>query len=57
MGECYYYGRGVKKNLTKAIEYYKRAANNDDSLEKFGEIYYYGKGVDVDYKKSFEYYE
>ena len=31
MGECYEHGQGVKKNMKKALEMYRKAAENGDS--------------------------
>ena len=53
-------GTGVDINMTKAIEYYKRAAelNNNDALFQLGIFYYLGTDdVKPNYVKAIEYWE
>ena len=59
LGEYYSQGRIVKKDLLKAIEYYKLAANLGDSyaLLFLGIHYEDGSGVKQDYLKAKKYYE
>lgn len=49
-GNCLFKGEGVKKNITDAAEYFKRAAENGNATAMFnmGKIYYHGMGVKQD---------
>ncbi|MBR1688336.1 MAG: SEL1-like repeat protein [Prevotella sp.] len=54
LGICYYRGdKGVAKDYVKAVEWFRRAANNSSSdgggEEWLGFCYYYGYGVTKDY--------
>ncbi len=62
-GECYRYGYGVKKNLSLAIQSYKKATQVD--LDAFGRCFSHfaletmfeaGEGLERDYSKAFENY-
>ena len=48
--ECYFEGRGVKKNHTSAFEWYMKAAEQDDdeSQRCVGRFFEEGKGRDID---------
>ena len=50
MGDCYYFGLGVDKNLAKAIDFYTPAADKNitSALYRLGILYYTGNGVDQD---------
>jgi TPR repeat protein len=56
---CYEYGHGVKKDLNKALEYYRRAAEagNVLSQKRMADFYYYGQLVKQDFKAAFEWYK
>lgn len=65
LGECYDYGRGVKKDKEKADRLYRKAAKGyqtaadqgDVSAQRqFGECCYYGRGVEADGEKAMEWY-
>ena len=58
-GEDYFYGRGVEKNYIKAVEYFKKAADNDNIYAQnyLGMCYEYGLGLEVDLNIAFQYYE
>ena len=47
LGDCYYYGRGGKRDLKLAYAYFKMAARfkNTDALYKLSTMYEHGKGV------------
>ena len=51
-------GRGVQKNIQKAIEFYEKAAKAGDTFgyECIGEIYYKGEDVPADYEKAHDYF-
>ena len=56
LGDAYRTGDGVPKDVTAAINLYKKAAEEGISFgnECIGFLYYNGEGVPVDYKKAFE---
>ena len=60
LGNIYYRRRleGVERNISKAIEYYKKAASRKElaALEDLGEIYQKGEGVEKNLLKAAEYY-
>jgi len=51
-------GRGVAKDLAKAVEWYTRAAESDDPVaaNRLGRIYLEGLGVAPDHAKAIEWY-
>lgn len=55
----YYYGNGVKKNYTKAKDYYEKAdgQNNHFAPVNLARLYYYGHGVQKDHQKVEEYHQ
>ena len=59
LGDCYYYGHGVQKDYTKAVEWYQKAANQGNATAQcnLGFCYYYGYGVQQDYKQAVEWYQ
>ncbi|MGY5851445.1 SEL1-like repeat protein [Salegentibacter sp. F14] len=57
IGITYYQGDQVEKNVTKGLEFIKKAAekNNYDGIKTLGEIYFHGSaGVEKDPKKATE---
>lgn len=58
LGALYYTGRIGAQNYSKAIEYYKLAADGGcrQARENLGYCYYYGRNVAVDYEKAFSYF-
>ena len=58
LGSCYYYGRGVDKSYTEAIEWYRKAAEKGEAYaqEYLGDCYYFGNGVDKSYTEAVEWY-
>ena len=58
LGEIYEQGLlGVQKDINKAIEYYKRASEQNAScLWHLGDIYFLGLGVKQDYNSAINYY-
>lgn len=56
LGILYQFGRGVKQDSLKAIEYYKKAikSGNDDPIWDIINIYYLGIGVKKDIIKAYE---
>ena len=50
MGDCYYYGIGTEKDLTKAVEYLTQAADHNiaNAQYRLGIMYYTGNGVKQD---------
>ena len=59
LGEKYYEGDGVEKNLTLAMKYYTLAADAGDFDAQFalGLMYGNGEGTKVDLEKSFTYHK
>ncbi|KAL7720403.1 hypothetical protein QTN25_002440 [Entamoeba marina] len=59
LGNIYYDGIIIEKDIKKAIEYYENAGNQNDvdALNNLGKIYQDGDGVQKDIKKAIEYYE
>lgn len=54
LGECYYYGKGVKKDLELAVFWFKRSAEQGyaPAQHNLGESYLFGKGVEKDVEKA-----
>lgn len=54
LGICYEFGFYDKKDITKAIEWFKKGANGDDpvSLHELGVFYSDGEGVEKDMAKA-----
>ena len=59
LGECYYFGKGTKKDISKAIEWYTTAANHGHSEAQFrlGECYNSGTGVSVNVNEAIRWYK
>lgn len=61
LGDWYYYGDGddSEPNYEKAVEWYRKAAEKNDSIAlcRLGICYLEGKGVKKDEKKAVEYFE
>ena len=59
VGDCYYWGLGVKQNYEKSVEWYQKAA--DAGLAKaqnnLGNCYYNGQGVKQNYRKAIKWYQ
>lgn len=57
VGVCYQKGIGVRKNVEKAFEYFKKAADmgNPGSIMIVSNCYIYGMGVEQDFNKAFRY--
>src|SRR5689334_7955004 len=58
LGFYYEYGKGVAKDLEKAVEFYTLAANQANAAAQYrlGICYQNGKGVVQDLKKAVEFY-
>ncbi|WP_164870537.1 tetratricopeptide repeat protein [Helicobacter pylori] len=59
LGELYYNGEGVEKNLIKAAYFYTKSCELKDGggCYNLGHLYGSGKGVKQDLKKAFALYE
>jgi tetratricopeptide (TPR) repeat protein len=58
-GEDYYYGRnGVEKDYSEAVKWFRKSAEQGDTLGqcRLGYIYQYGYGVDKDYTEAVKWY-
>ena len=58
LGSLYYTGRIGIQDYTKAMHYYKIAAEggNRQAQENLGYCYYYGRNCEKDYEKAFHYF-
>ncbi|WP_206081787.1 tetratricopeptide repeat protein [Hallella mizrahii] len=58
MGECYYYGNGVTKNLQEAAKWYRKAAvqGNANAQNSLGYCYENGEGVEKNGEEAFFWY-
>ena len=58
LGVLYEKGKGVKQDLKKAVEWYRKAAEQGHAWgqNNLGELYEAGKGVKQDLKKAVEWY-
>lgn len=54
LGNCYYNGNGVNKDLKKSFELYQRSAKLGWAKGQFniGMSYYYGNGINQDYEQA-----
>ena len=59
MGICYDEGRGVQQDREKAVEWYRKAANQGDAAAQLnlGLSYYNGEGVEKNLNKALEWFE
>lgn len=66
MGDCCFFGYGIKRNQEKAIEWYEKAAKKGDVnakerlsvyCKKIGDFYYSGQGRPKDWEKAKEWYK
>ncbi|MDD6005961.1 MAG: Sel1-like repeat-containing protein kinase family protein, partial [Bacteroidales bacterium] len=57
-GEAYYYGKGVEKDEIKAVEWYRKAAEQGyaPAQNSLGICYELGRGVEQDYAEAVEWY-
>lgn len=59
LGEAYYDGKGVTENLTEAVKWYTKAAEQENAKAQYnlGVCYYYGYGVQYkDYGEAVKWY-
>jgi len=58
LGDFYYYGLGVPKDVPAALEWYRKAAlqGESDAILRLGEMYYSGKDVSQDYIEAEKWY-
>jgi TPR repeat protein len=59
LGYSYFYGEGIKKDETKAVYWYKKAAskNDDKALYNLGLCYKHGNGVKQSNRWAKHYFE
>lgn len=59
LGECYAFGNGVEQDYQKALEWYMKAADQNDSEAQYniGVCYFAGNGVEADWYKAVEWYK
>lgn len=58
VGECYYYGKGVRTDYQRALEYYFKAAtqNHASAIYSIGFMYYHGEGVEQNKTAAFQWF-
>ena len=58
LGDCYYYGRGVKIDNISAVKWYTKAAEQGNAYaqDQLASCYEHGNGVDIDLDKALEWY-
>lgn len=58
LGKKYYFGNGVPKNYSYAVDLFIKAANQNDPTGQFnlGSCFYNGYGVEQDYRLAVEWY-
>ena len=58
LGEAYYYGEGVPKDMFQAVAWYRKAAEQCDSESQYslGYMYEHGYGVERDYEQAIRWY-
>ena len=59
LGNAYYLGNGVAKNLNKSVELYQKACDggNMGGCVNLGDAYYNGNGVTKDFNKAAQLYQ
>lgn len=58
LGEAYYDGKGVTENLTEAVKWFTKAAEQENAKAEYnlGNCYYYGYGVYENYGEAVKWY-
>lgn len=58
LGEAYYDGKGVTENLTEAVKWFTKAAEQENAKAEYnlGNCYYYGNGVYQNYGEAVKWY-
>lgn len=58
LGEAYYDGKGVTENLTEAVKWFTKAAEQENAKAEYnlGNCYYYGYGVYENYEEAEKWY-
>ena len=58
LGNCYYYGKGVTKDYSQAVYWYRKSAEQGNAPAQYnlGYCYYYGQGVTKDYSQAVYWY-
>lgn len=58
LGEAYYDGKGVTENLTEAVKWFTKAAEQENAKAQYnlGKCYYYGYGVYENYGEAEKWY-
>ncbi|MCR5600980.1 MAG: sel1 repeat family protein [Ruminococcus sp.] len=59
LGECFFYGRGVKQDYSKAVKWYIQSSDRGDcsSQKKLADCYYLGQGTERNVAKAAFRYE
>ena len=59
LGDCYYFGKGIKKDYNEAVQWFRKAAEQGHASAQFilGHCYDAGDGVSKDTAKAIEWYK
>ena len=59
LGYCYEYGKGVRRDYTEAMKWYRESAERGNAPAQYniGNCYYYGKGTSKDYAEAIKWFK
>lgn len=59
LGDCYYNGQGVEKNINEAFKWYSKSVEKGcvDAYSDLAYCYSHGEGVEQNLPKAFELYK
>lgn len=59
LGDCYYFGLGIVKDVNEAFEWYSFAADSNyvPAYKYLADCYYFGEGTAADFEKAAYYYQ
>ena len=59
LADCYYDGKGVEKDFTKAFEWFEKAANQGSAYGQYslGYCYEKGEGINKNKKEAIKWYK
>ena len=58
LGDCYFWGEGIKEDKQKAVKWYRLAAEqgNAEAQRLLGDCYYFGEGIMEDKREAVKWY-
>ncbi|MBQ2885264.1 MAG: sel1 repeat family protein [Alphaproteobacteria bacterium] len=58
LGYCYFHGKGVEKNYSEAVKWYRKAAERGLSTAQYNlaQCYEFGLGIQEDYTEAIKWY-